>query len=615
MLLRTSFILLMVVMGIGLGSHGNLLIAQENGQIREVTLYRSQALVTRTLQVGGKAGVAEYVVTDLPETVVPDSLFAEGEPGLEVRAVQFRSRAVGASPREEVRDLEKQIQDVADQVALNAKNQQLCQQQLSYLDKLEGFTAPTAVAELSQGVLDAEALERLTLFSFEQREAALSRQVELARVARELEAEQKLLRRQLAELTADAAKTVREAVLYVASSDEQMRKVSLSYLVGQCGWSPTYTVRARADAPEVRLDYNGLIYQLTGEDWSNVKVTLSTASPSLNSAGPGIAPLQVTLRPADATNVQQQVAAPQQGAQLGKAQIDEIYNRQKMAELNNRNALNFQAFNDSNWTLNDVANQIACVVLFSDSGAVKELQTRIEQMGDQPSLSYQLENPVTLTSRNSRQMVRIISTELTGETYHVATPVLTSYVYRESQLVNESSKDLLGGPILVYLDDKFVGRGEIPTVARGQSFVIGLGADPQVRTRRELVEKTEGINGGNRELQFEYHLIVENFKSEPTQVRLLDRIPTPGDGAKIRVTHTASSLPLSNDAWYQRIEKPEGIMRWDAEVASESHGESSFSVDYGFTVEYDRQYVVTLPDQSIELKQDFERLQKTRTVR
>ena len=68
---------------------------------------------------------------------------------------------------------------------------------------------------------------------------------------------------------------------------------------------------------------------------------------------------------------------------------------------------------------------------------------------------------------------------------------MDSYVYREAELANSSDKDLLAGPITVYLDGRFVGRGEIPTVARGQSFVVGFGADPQLRARRALCSRRQ----------------------------------------------------------------------------------------------------------------------------
>ena len=74
-------------------------------KVSSVTLYRNQALVTRTLMLDGAAGVRELVVEDLPENIQPASLFAEGGEKVEVRAVRFRSRASGESPRKEVREI------------------------------------------------------------------------------------------------------------------------------------------------------------------------------------------------------------------------------------------------------------------------------------------------------------------------------------------------------------------------------------------------------------------------------------------------------------------------------------------------------------------------------
>ena len=588
------------------------LLADDNGRVTHVTLYRSQALVTRTLQINGEAGVTEFVVGDLPEQIVADSLFAEGTEEVEVRAVQYRTRAVGESPREEVRAKQAEILANGDLVAMNQKNQEIAQRQLNYLDSLEGFVAPTATTELSQGVLDAEALERITKFSFEQRETISKRQVELAREARDLAEQQSLLQRQLGEMTNGATKTVREAVLYVSTTAATPQEIRLNYLVNGCGWSPTYTIRSENEQPTARIDYNGLIYQMSGEDWKDIAITLSTASPALSAAGPGLAPLRVTLQNGDQSMPQQGTL---QSDVFDKSQIAQIVGKQKQAVLDNRNAIEYKAQSDSNWKINDAANQFACVTLFGNSEAVSELQTQFEDLADEPSLSYRLATTVTLPSRNSKQMIRIVSTELPGEFYFVATPVLTSFVYREAQLVNNSSEDLLGGPIMVYLDDKFVGRGEIATVARGQSFVVGFGADPQLRTRRELVEKTEGINGGNRELTFDYRMVVDNFKETEATVRILDRMPNPLDGAKIRITNNKFTDELSSDPFYQRTERPEGILRWDVSVAAKASGNEAKTIDYGFTVEYDRNYIVSLPDQLNQQKQDFERLQRGRTVR
>jgi uncharacterized protein (TIGR02231 family) len=212
-------------------------------------------------------------------------------------------------------------------------------------------------------------------------------------------------------------------------------------------------------------------------------------------------------------------------------------------------------------------------------------------------------------------MVRIMATDMESRFYHVAVPVLTPYVFREAELKNSSDEDLLAGPITVYLDGRFVGQGEIPTVARGQTFVVGFGADPQLRARRELADKQDGVQGGNRETRFDYRIVVENFSNEKTPVRVIDRVPHAENGEDIRVTLGKMNDPISDDKLYQREERPMGILRWDIDVPANASGESARLVEYQYTIEYDRQYVVSLPQAKQRLQEEFERLQRERQKR
>ncbi len=262
-------------------------------KIERVTLYRGQALVTRRVELEAAKGAIEAVVPDLPENIVEDSLFAEGGEGVEVRAVRYVTRPVGAEPREEVRKLDEEIEGVSDKIALNQKTQELMAKRTEYLDKLEGFVAPEAKIEVSKGVLNAEALEKITKFSFENRSKVATELVAALREGRDLQKQKQLLERKRAELTNGANRTVREAVLFLEARAEGKQTVSLSYLVSGCGWSPSYTYRGDKDRKEVRVEYNGLIQQMSGEDWKDVELTLSTASPALSATAPGLAPFEV----------------------------------------------------------------------------------------------------------------------------------------------------------------------------------------------------------------------------------------------------------------------------------------------------------------------------------
>jgi hypothetical protein len=600
---------------------------EANGRVTHVTLYRGQAQVTRTIPVPGEAGLMELIVGNLPEQVAPNSLFAEGGETIEVRAVQYRTRAVGEEPREEVRKLDDQIAAVQREIELAQKKQALLTHRTEYLGRLESFVGPTAQTDLSRGVLDAEALERLTTFTFAEHDKIAQDDVALAQQVRDLNAKLELLNRQRDEITAGASHTVREAVVFLEKHGDGAAELRLNYLVGNSGWSPSYTMRAAADRKNVKVEYNALIQQLTGEDWTGVTLTLSTASPTLGAAGPGLAPFHVTLTSAPTTQMQEAANLPNpsggfdggnfmsygQGLTKGQvvAQIEGLNSQRSQVAAAVGNAVVFADRNRYNWDLNMFGCSVQQLELNGDTTTLNVLRSeQVESEG--PSLSYELRGAVTLASRTDQQLVRILQTDMPSDFYHVAVPVLTSFVYREAALQNSSQEDLLAGPITVYLDGRFVGQGEIPTVARNQTFVVGFGADPQLRTRRELVDKTDDLQGGNRETKFEYRLVIENFSGAAMPVRVLDRLPHAENGADIEVTLGKTSDPLSADKLYQREERPVGLLRWDVEAPADSAGDDARLIEYAYSVEYDRQYVVSLPEAKQQLQEEFERLERGR---
>lgn len=598
-----------------------------DGRVAEVTLYRGQAQITRTVPVDGAAGSLEVVVTGLPEQIVPDSLFAEGVDDVEIRAVRFRTRAVGEEPRDEVRALDEQIRETQQQTMLAQKKLELLGKRAAYLDRMETFSAETAHGDLSSGVLDAEALERVTLFAFEQREQIAEQEVDLQRQMHDLNEQMQLLQRQRGELTRGAERTVREAVLFLHKQADGPVDVRLNYLVNGCGWSPAYTMRAGGDRQQVSVEYNALIHQLTGENWDDVRLTLSTASPALAAAGPGLAPFHVTLQPEVVAQTPNEASGQQAvgdlfgnyGRGMSRGQvIDNLegLNRKKIElQMQAGNAVTFQSNSTLSWDLNTFACASQQLEINGDAVTLSVLRNEPSMPGEGPSLSYRLSGPVSLASRSDQQMVRIMQTDMDSHFYHVATPVLSPYVYREAELMNASEEDLLAGPMTAYLDGRFVGRGEIPTVARGQTFVVGFGANPQLRTRRELADRDDKVQGGNRETRFDYRLFIENYSNQPTDVRLVDRLPHAEGGADIRVTLGDTSDDISDDKQYQRIERPMGLLRWDVQVAANAAGDDARQIDYSYAVEYDRQYVVSLPSSKQSLQEEFERLQRDRQKR
>lgn len=564
------------------------------GKVTDVTLYRGQALVTREVPLAAGAGDLELVVSDLPDQIVGTSLYAESDEAVQVRAVRYRTRAVGEEPREELRSLDEKIAEKVNALTTTKSLRQVTAERIAYLDNLDNFVAPTAQVELTKGVLDAETLERITEFSFEAREAAAERILELDRRQRELQAEIVLLQRQRQELAAGSSKTVREAVLFLVKDQERESSIRLSYLVSGCGWSPSYNFRGQPGGEKIRVEYNAIVRQLSGEDWNDVALTLSTASPALSAKGPGLAPFHLTLQAASQTAARSS-SLPSSSMNF-EEQLKSIKGRRRKAERSQSEAIGLGDNLQMSLGLNAAANDYQGIELLAGQEMLHSLQQGVSE-DDGPSLSYALSGQVSMESRSDQQIVRIMGTTLDADIYHVATPILTNYVFREAELVNSGDQDFLRGPASVYLDGRFVGRTEIPTITRGQTFVLGLGADPQLRTRRELVKKEEAVQGGNREFSFAYRLIIENYKTQAVDVRVLDRLPYSLKESEVRVTLGEMSDKLSENSFYLRREKPKGILRWQVEVPAGAAGEDAAAVEYAYRIEFDRNLVLATPGQ------------------
>lgn len=566
---------------------------ETRGRLESVTVYRGQALVVRQVELAGPAGLTEVVVTDLPEHIIPSSLYADSRNGVEVRSVQYRVRPVREDVREEVRELDEAIKELQRKLAANKAERALIERQRAYLDKLELFVAPTAQVEMTKGVLNAQTIEKITAFTFETRQELSERDLQLSFEQSEITSEVDLLQRQRQGIAGRSAKTVREAIVFLDVQDEAGAVLNLNYLVSNASWSPSYAVRSENDTATV--EYQASVHQMSGEDWQDVKMTLSTATPSLAARAPKLSPLKIAL----GSGQMGQIAAGNAGFSYDESRDKLAQQLRGLEQLRNiaiskggfraddeRESAGRKMRYDAD--LNVLAEKIQIMDLIAPERIRRSTVQPAPVSEEGPSVTYALRGRTSLPSRNDWQLIRIASSDLGGDFYKVAIPVLTNYIYDEARLVNSSGQVYLGGPVSTYVRGQFVGRSDIPTVAEGESFTIGLGVDSSLTSSRQLVEKTSSISGGNRIVELTYQIKIENFSADPQLVRVMDRLPRPAD-RQIELTLVSSSTEPTGGT--QSGDGPEktGVMQWELNVPGHSVGADAATIEYTFRLEYDKQ--------------------------
>jgi len=590
-------------------------LAQLAGKISDVTVYRGQALVTRDVDINVVAGPQEIVVSPLPERVVPESLYAISDPDITVRAVRYRVTAVGVEPRDEVRKIDEQLKAKSRDMKRIDSQLGVLESKGAYLDKLENFV--TATPEAGKGTLDPKALTDTSQYIFAQRAEIAEQQLALGNDKEQVESDINTLNRQRNELEGGYSKTQREAVLLIDAARARQARCKLSYLVSGVDWSPAYSARLSDKKDRLALEYHAVVNQTSGEDWNNVRLTLSTTRPNMIAVTPILTPLWINLV----------AGAPR--STTGDMFREEFSNINRQLKLNDGNNAVVQneppaAFGSqgpagavgipgqgvptgNGWQQNVLAGKLQNLELSAGDEDIR--QARAVRLGETEGLAvaYSLPGTVSLQSRNDQQMFRIATLDLKADSYYYAVPLLSDFVYLTADAVNASDYPLLPGPYNAYVDGSFAGKGWLPLVARGQGLTVGFGSETQLRASRELVEKKTDIRGGNQIVTYSYRVRLQNFMTQPVKVRLWDRTPQAPESS-VTVNLAKLEPALSTDAEFIADDKPRGLLRWDLEIPAGANGVKATEVKYQLQMEFDKNFTIgEIPQQMMEkMRKDFD---------
>jgi len=548
-------------------------VLSTGGVINRVIVYRGQALVTRKIDVDLSPDSVELIVKDLPVNIVPESIYAQASDGTKILSVRYREQAVKEDTREEVKDLDQQIEKVQNDLRYAQSELEHSGKQWQMFQKLREFSIAAADSDLNRGLLTFEPIQSLTALIEQKGAEYLKCRLSLEDTIAQLKKEQELLARKRNELTAGRSRTERQVVLFLSPGPQRHVSVELHYLVNGANWQQQYNLRAKPDTSAVTVEYNAVVNQTSGEDWNGVALSLSTAEPTMVAAPPILEPMLVGLQSRGQMQVTQQPSVVLDNfAQFQQSRKD--YAMKGSAANTRLNELS-------------VENQ----AFFFNAGQ-REVQEYQQQMAEVMrtegiSVTYDLPGRLTLPSRSDQQLVTIATIATEADFRLVATPLLTDYVYLQADVSNHSDTILLPGPASMFRNGEFVGRSQLPQVTIGEKFTAGFGIDSQVRVHRELEEKKSRIQGGNRIDTYHYRIALSNYKDTAVALRLLDRLPYAKDPS-IKIELEKTEPALSTNAEYLRTARKQGILRWDLNLERNTLDRNATVVAYSFTMEYDR---------------------------
>lgn len=475
--------------------------------ITAATVYSDRAVVTRVARVELTAGQNEITFSGLPARILDNSIQVSGR-GVAATLLDVNARTLHADtttdPRvktleDELTALQRQDRTLRDQLGV-------LDQQTAFLAKIENATtqpaprdpaaaAPRPTIDDWQKLLAFSANTTARLAS--ERQALDEQREALDRKISALKAQLKELRGQLAARHATKTVTARFTAEQAGPLD-----ITLAYALPGAAWAPAYDARLRSEERAVELTYSGIVRNATGEDWTDIALTLSTARPNLGGGAPELRPWIVdVLRPFRPDPSATMVSS------AGSSNLSQTF-----ISTSNRMALDVAPF-----TLQPAADSALAVAALDNAAT---------------SASFKIPAAATIPSDNSAQKLGIATVKLAAHLQYQATPKQLEAAFLSAYATNTTEYPFIAGTLSAFLDNTFVATSRLKTVMPGEKFQLDLGADEGVAFKRRLVNRfteTTGFTNKTRRITYDFLITITNNKPTAERVVFKDVLPVSRD--------------------------------------------------------------------------------------
>ena len=480
-------------------------VSTDDARIREVTVYRDRAEVIREARVDVPDGASTVEFTGIPVGVETDSLriSAEGVPTVlgAVEIVEKVDKPVETPEyvaiRDEVRRLEREI-------AGGAAEQKVGDELYRFLESLKATTADSESKKLGEGRSDPQAVSAFyDLLSAKLLSLARSR-IDRNETMRELREELSLAKAKLN--TVRPAGDIRSRVAAVELEAERSGPLTLrlAYVVPRALWYPSYRATLDAKTGDVSWVAEGVVRQNTGEDWADVTLSLSTASPAQGVQPP-------FLRP--------RILRPSQNVMLGSAQGG-FADAQLLPEPAPEEDEGYYQ------------NVLALAPGIADAPAEEAIaaQSALVKSAYNVAFSVPGASAVPADGRDHRVVLR--NETLRGNLVHRTVPGMSSLAYLTSVTTSPADYPLLAGTVRVFAEGAYLGRFHLKETGPGLELTVPFGVDNRLEVIRVKLPKAagkQGITGRQREVDYAYRTQLHNLQDRPVTLVLEDRIPVSED--------------------------------------------------------------------------------------
>ncbi|MBN9296159.1 MAG: DUF4139 domain-containing protein [Filimonas sp.] len=579
--------------------------------LKSATVYRNGAEMQHKASAELKQGNNELIIENISNKIDINSIQIKAPSAVAILSVEFSNNYLVNtewSPR---------MTMLTDSLASAKKNSDKIQLALTNAtDLLDVLKANRDIKGTQTGLSVAELMKLMDYYKL--KSAELQNEIALLK-DRKTKNEEKIsvINAQIDEEENKNTSTTGRLVLQVSSVLAGKYEFDLSYIAQNAYWTPYYDVRVENIKNPIKIIYKAKVVQTTGIDWKQVKLSLSTATPSQWGNAPTLQQWYLgyinPIRAMDKSLAANTLSAALAGKIAGTQQLDEVVvtayaakakksmvgaastitdikplyvvNGKIMAEseyakINPSSIKDIKQLKDASATAiygSRAANGVTIVTLKDG------LDDYVSVADNSMNVTFDIDMPYDVPTNGKEQTAVLKTIDVPSYFEHYAIPKLDKDAYILSKVTGWEKLNLLPGQANIIFEGTYVGKSFIDPSSTQDTLNLTLGLDKRVAVKREKMIDYSSVKflGSNKLQKLTYEITVRNNKNEAVNMLLKDQFPL--------TTNKDIEVELI-DAGDAKVNTEIGVLNWQLTLAP---GESK-KVRYTYSVKYPKDKTVNL---------------------
>jgi uncharacterized protein (TIGR02231 family) len=454
-----------------------------NSDIKEVEAFLSGAIVKRTAKLTVDGGITELIFDKLPGSLDPSNIGVTGTGDAVILSVVHRLNYL--DPEKKNPEIKK-LETILD--SLNRDLDEMLDKKSVYNEEQSMILANKSTGGANVGVT-LDNLEEIADFFRKRLTEIKNKLTDLKFAEKKLREEIDKYNRQLADKNAKYAQPTSAVAVTVSAKERTSVNLEITYYVPNAGWQPKYDLRAKDSSSPLAVNFKADIFQNTGEDWDNVRLTLSTGNPTMGGSKPELQPWYLDYLVTQTFYKNRfNMNAPAAAGEGNRAEL----------------------------AIPMVADEMQTIKNFVTENSARFIA------------SFTIERPYSVPTDGKMYTAEIKRFTMNAEYIYFAAPKLDKDAFLVARSTGWGDLNLLPGEGNVYFEGSFVGTTFINTASTEDTLDVSLGRDKRIVIMREKnkdVSGSTGIFGSSKSKQLAYTISMRNTRKEAVKLILEDQVP------------------------------------------------------------------------------------------